>query len=269
MVCGVTATDIEVMLKMKEKWYHKLSEYLWQIVLILLGIICLILSFTIDKEAERAFTTLNGVGVSLVLSGFLGIFMDALFYRKDAKYEVCEEWKIKSIYQSRSIANLTIDAYQQTAKKRVDIIAFGLTSWRQAKEQLIDSMLERGVQIRIITIDPYCDVLKMRDKAEGKAEGSTKESILHLQEFFKKTNRRKKVQIKYHQQLPLDFYFRVDDHIFVGPYIFGKESQQMITYEFEKGGKGFDYYVDYFESLWFGRTIPKLEFVDVEKSGNG
>ena len=129
-------------------------------------------------------------------------------------------------------------------------------------------MLKKGVQIRIITMDPNCEVLKLRDRAEGKSEGATKESIVHLQEFFQKTNKRKKVQIKYHQQLPLDFFFRVDDHIFVGPYIYGKESQQMITYEFEKGGRGYDYYMDYFESLWFGKTIPKLEFVDADRSRN-
>ena len=217
------------------------------------------------KDSDRWFTMLNGVGVSLLLSGLLGIFMNVFFNRRDAKLEIYEKWKIINIYPSRSIANLTIDAYQEKAKKRIDIIAFGLSSWRQAKEQLIDDMLNRGVQIRIITIDPNCDILKMRDRAEGKAEGATKESILQLREFFKQTNKREKVVIKYHQQLPLDFYFRVDDHVFVGPYIYGKESQQMITYEYEKGGEGFDYYSDYFEKLWTGRSVPKLQFIKPEE----
>ena len=246
---------------MHEDSYKKISEYLWQIVLILLGGLMLGLSFVVEKEPGKIFATFNGIGVSLLLSGFLGIFMNVLFNRKDAKYKVCEEWKIKNIYASRAIANLEIDACQEKAKNRIDIIAFGLTSWRQAKEHLIDSMLQRGVSIRIITMDPNSPILNMRDKAEGKADGATKESIRQLQQFFMQTPKRKKVEIKYHQQLPLDFYFRVDDHLFVGPYIYGVESQQMITYEFEKGGEGFKYYTDYFDKLWSGNSIPKLEFV--------
>ena len=221
---------------MNDKWYHKLSTYLWQIILLLTGAFSVFVSFSMSNE--RWFSTLNGIGVSLVLSGLLGIFMNVFFYKRDAKLEVCEKWKIVNIYQSRAIANLTIDAYQEKAKKRIDIIAFGLSSWRQAKEQLIDDMLSRGVKIRIITMDPNCSLLNLRDRAEGKAEGATKESILQLQQFFKQTNKRKNVEIKYHQQLPLDFYFRVDDHIFVGPYIYGKESQLMITYEYERPKPG-------------------------------
>ena len=250
---------------MSEKWFQKLSSNLWQIVLILLGVIFGGISFAIPAESERCFATLNGVGVSLLLSGMLGIFVNVLFSKREARLDVYEKWKIANIYESRAIANLTIDACQENARKRIDIIAFGLSSWRQAKEQLIDEMLNKGVQIRIITMDPYCDVLSMRDRAEGKADGATRQSILQLQEFFNQTQKRKSVQIKYHRQLPLDFYFRVDDHVFVGPYIFGKDSQQMITYEFEKGGEGFEYYTDYFEKLWKGNSVPKLQLMKYEE----
>lgn len=250
---------------MNEKWFQKLSTYLWQIILILLGVISVIASFAMPVNNNRWFATLNGIGVSLLLSGLLGIFVNALFSRREARLDVYEKWKIVNIYESRAIANLTIDAYQEKARKRVDIIAFGLSSWRQAKEQLIDEMLNKKVQIRIITMDPYCDVLSMRDIAEGKADGATRQSILQLQEFFNQSQKRKSVQIKYHRQLPLDFYFRVDDHVFVGPYIFGKDSQQMITYEFERGGDGFDYYTDYFEKLWKGDSVPKLQLMTYEE----
>ena len=114
-------------------------------------------------------------------------------------------------------------------------------------------------------MDPYCDVLSMRDIAEGKAEGATRQSILQLQEFFDQTQKRRTVQIKYHRQLPLDFYFRVDDRVFVGPYIYGKEGQQMITYEFERDGEGFKYYTDYFEKLWTGNSVPKLQLMKYEE----
>lgn len=248
---------------MSEKKFHKLSTYLWQIILILLGVGSVSLSFAM--KSDRWFTTLNGIGVSLLLSGLLGIFVNVLFSKREARLDVYEKWKIANIYESRAIANQTIDACQEKARKHVDIIAFGLSSWRQAKEHLIDEMLNKKVIIRIITMDPYCDVLSMRDIAEGKAEGATRQSILQLQEFFDQTQKRRTVQIKYHRQLPLDFYFRVDDRVFVGPYIYGKEGQQMITYEFERDGEGFKYYTDYFEKLWTGNSVPKLQLMKYEE----
>ena len=56
------------------------------------------------ERTRKVFATFNGIGVSLLLSGILGIFMNVLFNRKDAKYKVCEEWKINNIYASRAIA---------------------------------------------------------------------------------------------------------------------------------------------------------------------
>ncbi len=235
---------------MSNKNRRNLTEYMWQWILIIAGIAFLIASFYAVKGTGKMFATLNGLGVSLLLSGILGIFVNVLIDRKDAKYKVCETWKIKDIYQTRAIANLTMAAYQERAKERIDVIAFGLSSWRQSKEKLIDSMLAKGVKIRIITMDPDNEFLKMRDRAEEKTEGYTRDTIKQLKQFFDQTEARRNVEIRTHKELPLDFYFRVDDHAFVGPYQFGTDSQRTITYEFEKGGDGFDYYTDYFEKLW-------------------
>ena len=196
---------------MDDRRDYRLSEYLWQIIVLLIGIIAIIISFIV-KDTGKVFSTINGIGVSLLLSGILGVFMNVLFSRKDEKYKVCEEWKIKNIY----------------------------------------------------FLNPDNPILTMRDQAEGKPEGYTKKSIMELRTFFKKTSIRKKVKIKYHNDLPLDLYFRVDNHVFVGPYLFGKDSQQMITYEFEKGGKGFDYYTNYFDSLWNGTSAPELNYADID-----
>ena len=50
--------------------------------------------------------------------------------------------------------------------------------------------------------------------------------------------------------MTLDFYWRVDDVIYIGPYWYGVESQQTITYKYLAGGKGFTQYSEYFETLW-------------------
>ena len=59
-----------------------------------------------------------------------------------------------------------------------------------------------------------------------------------------------KIQIKYYNAMTIDFYWRVDDCIYIGPYWYGVDSQQTITYKFTVGGRGFNLYSDYFEDLW-------------------
>lgn len=235
---------------MENKYYKWLSEYFGQTIVVLFGIIFLLISFFTIKGTGKWFATINGVGVSLLLSGILGFFVNVLANRRDARYKVCDDWKIKAIWHTRSEANPTIDECQRKAKERVDVVAFGLSSWRQSKDRLIDEMLARGVKIRIITMDPDNLFLGMRDRAEEKTEGYTRDTIMQLIQFFRQTEKRKSVEIRTHGELPLDFYFRVDDRVFVGPYQFGADSQRTITYEFEKGGEGFSYYTDYFEKLW-------------------
>ena len=50
--------------------------------------------------------------------------------------------------------------------------------------------------------------------------------------------------------MTLDFYWRVDDEIYIGPYWYGIGSQQTITYKFIAGKQGFEVYAEYFERLW-------------------
>jgi hypothetical protein len=40
------------------------------------------------------------------------------------------------------------------------------------------------------------------------------------------------IQIKYYSTLPQDFYFREDDYLYTGPYLYGISSQQTISFEF-------------------------------------
>ena len=72
---------------MDDRRDYRLSEYLWQIIVLLIGIIAIIISFIV-KDTGKVFSTINGIGVSLLLSGILGVFMNILFSRKDAKYKL-------------------------------------------------------------------------------------------------------------------------------------------------------------------------------------
>ncbi len=50
--------------------------------------------------------------------------------------------------------------------------------------------------------------------------------------------------------MTLDFYWRMDGELYVGPYLYGMSSQETVTYKFDEGGEGFKIYSDYFEKIW-------------------
>lgn len=72
---------------MHEESYKKISEHLWQIILILLGMLMLLISFFVEKEPGKFFATFNGIGVSLLLSGIIGDFYECPFQSQRCKIQ--------------------------------------------------------------------------------------------------------------------------------------------------------------------------------------
>ena len=64
--------------------------------------------------------------------------------------------------------------------------------------------------------------------------------------------------------MTLDFYWRVDDKIFIGPYWHGYKSSDTITYEFSSKGMAFQQYSEYFERLWSNSEITR-PLTDIEE----
>ena len=162
----------------------------------------------------------------------------------------------------------------------VDIIAYGLKSLRESRSAIIRDRLLHGLKIRIITVDPTAKLLLQRDIDENKQPGSTAESIKQLCVWANRLNHEASaggsIKIWFIETLPTEVYFRVDDHLYVGPYQIGRESQQSITMEYRDNGKrngmGFKYYQNYFEGIIedvkevnLGEYVKTLE----ENSSNG
>ena len=88
---------------------------------------------------------------------------------------------------------------------------------------------------------------------ENETEGQIKHTIEELVKWADDLNAKGykgRILIKGYDTMTLDFYWRVDDEIYVGPYWYNVSSQQTITYKFEADGQGFDLYEEYFEKLW-------------------
>ncbi len=109
-------------------------------------------------------------------------------------------------------------------------------------------------------MSPDSPYVTARDVEENKQEGTIKYSIEQLVKWADELNKkstRGKIIIRGYSSMTLDFYWRVDDVIYVGPYWYGLDSQQTITYKFVCGGKGFTQYSEYFNSLWSNEKLCK------------
>lgn len=219
------------------------------ICIILLGLImCFISAFVITSPWDNIMIS---IGCSLIASGLVILLHDFIIDRKTTS--MLDDWKIEKIFSTRAEKNAESDPELTKARYCVDAIAFGLSSFRSKHRSKVEQCLRQGVNFRIITMDPDSSYTNARDLEEHKNNGTTSHSIRELILWADQLNSKKfkgKIVVRGYSTMTLDFYWRVDDYLYVGPYWYGVESQQTITYKFLEGGKGFTQYSDYFEELW-------------------
>ena len=230
---------------MKEKKF--LTSLIAGLVVVIFGICSVLLDIFLLNTKQNLWIS---IGCSLIASGLV-IVLTELFVDR-VKENPLDVWGIKRIYQSRSKMNDDCDISLKKAKYKVDAVAFGLKSFRTEQDKLARDLLRRGVNFRIITMDPDSPFIAQREKEEKENEGQIKNTIIQLIQWADNLNRqgnKGKIIIKGYSCMTLDFYWRVDDDIYIGPYWYGLGSQQTISYKYTEGS-GFDMYSDYFDRLW-------------------
>ncbi len=208
------------------------------------------------------------VGCSLIASALVIILTDLFVDR--VKENPLDLWGIKKIYQTRAKMNDDCSISLSKAKYQVDVVAFGLKSYRTQQEKLTKKLLQKGVNFRIITMDPSSSFLAQREKEENENDGQIANTINQLISWANKLNQsgyKGKIVVKGYSCMTLDFYWRVDDDIYWGPYWYGYNSQQTVSYKYSEG-KGFEMYSDYFEKLWndseLTKALTKIESFEID-----
>lgn len=216
------------------------------------GVICLLAAlFTKNQDLRNI---LLSIGCSLIASSVVSYLTSKYLVRMSRIKNIIENWGLEAIYETRQKMNQSTDIAFESLESHLDIIAWGLKSFRDAKDNVIREKVKRGLKIRFITHHPDSENVKQREIDEKEAPGQIRQTILHLQKWIedlqKIAPKPDNIQVKYYNSLPEDFYFRVDDHVFIGPYLYGISSQQTISYEFKAPAQGAKYYMDYFDRLW-------------------
>lgn len=234
------------------KTLEQINASLINLVICCIGFICLLSALFTDHEDGR--NILLSIGCSLIASTVVSYLTSKYLIRMSRIKNIVEHWGLESIFETRQEMNRSTDIAFESLEKHLDIIAWGLKSFRDAKDKIVREKVKRGLKIRFVTLCPDSKYVKQREIDEREASGQIRHTILNLQKWIedlqKIAPKPENVQVKYYNSLPEDFYFRVDDHVFIGPYLYGISSQQTISYEFKGAAKGASYYKDYFERLW-------------------
>lgn len=242
---------------MKEKYNWK--SLCMAAVLTIGGIILIVASTYVDIEPWISIC--SGIGCSIIASAIVIVAHD--FIIEKVLVSPLDEWGIKKIYATRAEKNADSDPSLEKANYCVDGIAFGLSSFRTKYSKKVEQCLRKGVNFRLLVMNPNGLFIEAREKEE---KGDIKPSINDLVCWANALNQKQykgKIIVKGYNSMTLDFYWRVDNEIYVGPYWYGYKSSDTITFKYDSSGKAFTLYADYFESLWENKELTVV-LTDVE-----
>lgn len=221
------------------------------VILVLIGILS---STTIGPTWEAVIIS---VGASLIASAIVSYLTSIYIFKRKRAKDITEKWGLRTICETRAEMNTIVTGRIEKAQNHLDIIAYGLSSLRESRTPLLKRKVAHGLNIRILTVDPNCELLKQKDADENKQPGATAASIRALCKWIVELQKIQgaKVEIKFCSSLPTEVFFRVDDYIYTGPYQWARDSQRSITMEYRNLGQAFEYYKEYFDGLWKNKAF--------------
>lgn len=167
-----------------------------------------------------------------------------------AAVDVMKQTGLRRIHSDRYIRPV-YQHYQARVTDRLDILGMSLKHFQQD----IGGELRRWVderpylQVRIIVLNPTSPYCSIRDLEEGGSIGEISEWALRITEIVLVANH-PRLQIRWHNTLPTVNTYRLDDVIFLGPYLIGRLSRLTTTLEVDVKGLFAEQYLQHFEQLW-------------------
>jgi len=233
--------------------YIRKNSTLVEIIISLFGIGMIVLG-------RNCCVVIADIGISILASAIIVFLTDLLSGNNDQ--QDARKWGLEGVYRTRGEMNASCDYYLKKTKS-IDIIAFGLRSWRDSQEKAVERILRKGGTIRIITMKPGCESLNQREVDENQTRGQMSKDINDLIEWAQRLNGKSnkgKIEIRMHDHQPQNFLFLMNNRLFTGPYLFRKQSQQTVSFEYNNFGTAYEYYSDYFNELWNNKEFCESAF---------
>lgn len=200
-----------------------------------------------------ASAVLIGLGCGFLPTAVITLILLVLLPDTSDRYKALKKSGIVRIYNRRSRAAIR---GKQMPRNRLEFISFGLYHFRSedGNDEKLVRRIRKGLHVKILTLHPDSVYVGAQQQFEnsGDLESDIRELIQWVSEIKGEmgADARGSIEIKLYDTLPLHFYCRADDKIWVGPYLPGKESNSVITYEFQAYSKLGRDFMAYFEQRW-------------------
>lgn len=254
-----------------KKWpnLEDLNAELVNLISFLAGMLLIAAGIIIDSYDKNIAVILISVGSSLVASTIIVYLTSQYLIRNRQIQDLIENWGLIGIYKTRSEMNVRANITFKDIKNELDMIAFGLKAFRNAKGHEVEEKVKQGLKIRILTINPYSPYVAQRERDENEVSGQITKTILDMQIWIERLKtlspNKDNIQLKFCDNLTIESYYRQDDYIYTGPYLYGKPSQQTISYEYKRESIGYQYWSRYFQTLWDDPAFAKFDYLEYKK----
>lgn len=248
------------------KWLdiENLNAELVNIICFLVGVLLICIGVLLPGSYKNLDVIFISIGASIIASTIVIFLSSRYLIRQRRIVEMIENWGLIGIFKTRSVMNQRADVTMKELKSELDMIAFGLRAFRNAKGDEIEEKVRKGLRIRILTVNPYSQYVAQRERDEGEVLGQIQKTILDLQNWIDRLKEispnRDNIQLKFCDNLTIESYNRQDNYIYVGPYLYARPSQQTIAYEYKIDSIGYDYWTRYFQSLWDNENFAKEDY---------
>lgn len=174
----------------------------------------------------------------------------------EERLRVLSDAGVVNIFKHRSIRiKEQYDSRLRNAR-RIDLIGYGLKAFREDYAQDFSEWSQRA-DVRILMTDPdfpvpECSFANIRDTEEGRRVGEISECVrLFEREVDIQPNvNREHFQIRRMRTIPAINLLRIDDEIFLDPYLMGEQSRNTPTILVRRGGFMFQVLCRHFKSTW-------------------
>lgn len=223
--------------------------------LLLIGLVA-IFSFQTEQRVILGVTgrSLQSVGSAIVASAVVGfVYFGYMMAEKryDQAVRLADEWGLLDIYPDRSDR----DRYRQkilNARWTIDIQAISLTRLYTDLGDELEDAGKRGVNTRILLIEPDTEICEKIEDAHGEYADLGKKISKSVENY--KSMDTDNVSLRFYSGLPVN-YFRIDDEAFLGPYLTepSRNTDTMLT---KTHGKLAESYRNNFEEVWTKHSKP-------------
>jgi hypothetical protein len=202
----------------------------------------------------------KAVGTSVMATAIAGWALFAYIVVTDRwtdRLQALTQFGLTSIFPARSTRIREVyETRLSKVDKNIDLLGFGQSSFREDYLSHFGTWLAKGVQIRILLLDPTfprqdVSYAMQRDNEERNPPDSiTRDVEAFLRETQQLRSDNAAFRVRLYRCLPTINIFRIDDYLFWGPYLVGEQSRNMPTFLVQRGGLLYQRMLQHFDDIW-------------------